>query len=534
MPSNMNPAKVKNIISLNNHSHSYIIVFIVSFILFSSGINLSSIYILDESKNAQCAWEMLNDNHIITPTFNRELRTDKPPLHYYFMMIGYKLFGKSALGARVFSAVIGSLFMFMLFRFITRHSTKQHAWWTMFILWSSIHFILEFHLAVPDPYLIACTGLCLIYFYEAVESKNIKDLVLMYVFMGLGILAKGPIAILLPGLIMLIYLTVTKNLRLITIQKLRPLLGVIILTVIAAPWYYLVYEKTNGIWLNHFIFDHNISRFDSTKEGHGGFFLLTLLYYFMGFVPYIFFIAPLIKYIKSNRSNKLLLFSAITSLCFILFFTISSTQLPNYAMPAYPFTALLFASFITDHLFQKSVKNFKGNFIGILVFSILLIIVVTIGIHLDPNLKGMSHLVLLLLLLPIGSFIALKYAIQFKIRKSVTILTLSYTLTGFIIMTFFFPAIDKKNPVNQSKIHISSAKSLSYYHKINPAYIFQYGVIKKLTNSEEINEFLKKPDNVLITTKNDLETLNTNIPLTTIFQCNDLFDNRKTRIIKRK
>ncbi len=537
MVSIINATKMKKVIINYFYSlsklHTSIIVSLVSFLLFSSGISSSSIYILDESKNAQCAWEMLNDNHMIIPTFNGELRTDKPPLHYYFMMIGYKIFGKTALGARFFSAITGSLFMLLFFLFILRHSSKQHAWWTMFVLWSSIHFVLEFHLAVPDPYLITCIGLTLIYFYEAVEKSNIKNTILMYVFMGLGVLAKGPIAILLPGLVMLIYLIASKNLNLKTIRKLYPLLGIFIVSTIAVPWYYQVYKKTEGVWLHGFLFDHNINRFDSTKEGHGGFFLITLLYYFLGFIPYIFFIAPLIKHLKYIRNNKLLLFSAITSLCFILFFTISSTKLPNYAMPAYPFTALLFASFITEYLLQYKDKNFIGNFIAIFIFSILIIISVGIGIHLDPNLKGMYHLLGFLVLLPIGSLIAIKYAMKYKLRQSLFSLATTFGITSIIIMTLFFPAIVKKNPITQSKHLISGANRVAYYHNINPAYIFEYGKVKKLTSPEEITNFLHHPKNVLITTKKDLETLKIDISITVLFQCTDLFDNRKTRIVKK-
>ncbi len=507
------------------------LVFIVSLILFSSGISRSSIYILDESKNAQCAWEMLTYDHMITPTFNGELRTDKPPLHYYFMMIGYKLFGKSALGARIFSSIFGSIFMLLFFRFISRNSTKKHAWWTMIVLWSSIHFVLEFHLAVPDPYLITCIGLSLIYFYETIEKQSFTYATLMYVFIGLGILAKGPIALLLPGLIMFVYLLMTKQFNWKTIKRFHPIPGVIIVAIIAIPWYYMVYKQTNGIWIRDFFIHHNIDRFERPKEGHGGFILLTLLYYFMGFIPYVFFIVPFIKYIKKIRNNKLLLFSAITSVCFILFFSASSTKLPNYAMPAYPFTAFLLGSFIVEVILKKSNRNYRANFIGVFVFSILLIGGVAAGIYFDPNLKGLYKLLSLLLLLPIGSLVAMKYADKHELQKSMISLALSFSVTGIFIMTLFFPSIDKRNPINQSKNVVLNANKVAYYHKINPAYIFQYDLIQKLTTKKEVEQFLSNPKNVLLTTDKGVKELEQDTNLQVKFECTDLFDSRKTRIV---
>ena len=75
------------------------------------------IYILDEAKNAECAREMLVSGDYIVPYFNGQLRTDKPPLHYFFMVISYKLFGVSAFSARFFSAVFGALTILISFFF---------------------------------------------------------------------------------------------------------------------------------------------------------------------------------------------------------------------------------------------------------------------------------------------------------------------------------------------------------------------------------------------------------------------------------
>ena len=77
------------------------LLLVLVFLLFWR-LGSSPIYILDEAKNAQCAKEMMQRNDWVVPTFNEELRTDKPVLHYYFMIVAYKLFGVSAFSARFF------------------------------------------------------------------------------------------------------------------------------------------------------------------------------------------------------------------------------------------------------------------------------------------------------------------------------------------------------------------------------------------------------------------------------------------------
>lgn len=87
---------------------NYFTLWFIAFVLMVSNIWGISIFSLDEAKNASCAREMLERGDLIVPTFNYELRTDKPPLHYYFMMIAYKLFGVNEFSARFFSSLFGS------------------------------------------------------------------------------------------------------------------------------------------------------------------------------------------------------------------------------------------------------------------------------------------------------------------------------------------------------------------------------------------------------------------------------------------
>ena len=151
-----------------------IVIFIFSFFICSLNIGGNTIYILDEAKNATCAMEMMQRNDWVVPTFNGELRTDKPPLHYFMMIISYKVFGINEFAARFFSALFGALTVVITFLFSIRFLGPKVGNWVVVVLLSSLHFALQFHLAVPDPYLVffITAGLMSFYLFFEEGKKN--------------------------------------------------------------------------------------------------------------------------------------------------------------------------------------------------------------------------------------------------------------------------------------------------------------------------------------------------------------------------
>lgn len=85
------------------------VLLLLGLVVYSANSWNTSVYVLDEAKNAGCAMEMYQRNDWIVPTFNGELRTDKPPLHYFFMKMAYGVFGINPFSARFFSGLCGLL-----------------------------------------------------------------------------------------------------------------------------------------------------------------------------------------------------------------------------------------------------------------------------------------------------------------------------------------------------------------------------------------------------------------------------------------
>ncbi len=512
------------------------IVLIGSLILCLVGIGMYPIYILDESKNAEAAREMLLNNNFIVPTFNNVLRTDKPPLHYFFMILGYKLFGVGAFGARFFSGVFGVLTVFTSFWFTKRFLNQKLSWILVLVIWSSVFFIQEFHLAVPDPYLIFFISFAFWCFIAFEKTSHQLWLLGFYTSLGLGVLTKGPVAIALPGLVCLIYIVYTKQLR--TLFRFKPILGGLLILLIALPWYIKVHFDTDGLWTQGFFLDHNINRFSSEMEGHGGLFVITWLFVLLGLMPSSFFIFYAVKNIWKDASrDDTIVFATIVSFVFVLFFSVSGTKLPNYTMPCYPFLALLIAKGIYD-VIENGLKDRLINvgFWSVLVLSILLPITGKIALSIEKELNPVSNIAWVLLLVTIPTVVAFVFYRKEQLTKAFLILSSGWVFLSPILFLVVYPILTEQSPVTQARSVLTGDKSIAVFQRFDAAFPINYQqTYLILKDVQEVDSFFKKhPDGVLMTNGWNSKLLDEKEYLQQVFKCKALFESHTTRIYKMK
>lgn len=345
----------------------------------------------DEPKNAECAREMLARGDWIVPTFNEQLRYDKPVLLYWLMISAYKTFGVNEFAARYWSAVLAigtTLLTYHLGRLLFR---PQVGLWAGLCMSSSLMFVVAGRAATPDSTLIFCTTLTMLAFVRATwgasptlaGANRLQDFLPktwlawagVYAAMGLGVLAKGPVAVVLPGGILGLYLLcvrsrapdapqaadgwIASTWRLFSpracwqvLWRMRPLTGLVVLSAVALPWYALVGVETGGDWLAGFLGTHNVGRFLKPMEGHRGPIVYYLFAIAFGFFPWSWFLLPtaleLVKRIRRSPQWASYLFVACWAGFYIGFFSLARTKLPSYVLPAYPALALMTAVFV-DH-----------------------------------------------------------------------------------------------------------------------------------------------------------------------------------------
>ena len=517
---------------LSISKYTSILLFLLSFAIYSSNIGGVSIYILDEAKNAGCAREMFDQGELIVPTFNDVLRTDKPPLHYFFMMLSYSTFGVNAFAARFFSALFGALTVLISFLFVRKYSDTTHAVWTAIVLLASVHLSIQFHLAVPDPYLIFFFTAGVMSFYASIKEKKLRYILPMYIAIGLGTLSKGPVAIGLPGLIFLIFLIFSKRFNWKEIKSLKPFMGAIIVLAIALPWFILVHIKTNGAWTEGFFLKHNLGRFTDKMEGHGGIFLITIGFVLMGLFPFSAFIVQAAKKAWKNRKDDFTLFNLIAGITIVAFFSVSRTKLPNYTVPSYPFLAILLAQYLQG-IHSKKLK-LKVGMIILLSVGILLIPGLLVALNFDSALTDVKYIVWYFLPFPMIMIAAFYFYRKKNEETSLLLVAISGIITALIFFIFAFPVIDRQNPVAKSK-DLLKEKEVRYYKKFNPSYAFYLQKKIPPINQDSFESFFNEnPDGVIISTKKNIEK--TEIPdnLEISFSSRDILESPTTVLITKK
>ncbi|TYA94789.1 ArnT family glycosyltransferase [Seonamhaeicola marinus] len=512
-------------------------VFVLSLIICGFFIHGFPIYILDEAKNAEAAREMLYHNTFIVPTFNDILRTDKPPLHYFFMMLGYKIFGVGAFGARFFSSVFGALTLAGTYYFVSKLFNKSVAVTTWLVLLSAVFFVQLFHQAVPDPYLICFISMGLFCFIDYYCNRKLLFLLLFYVLLGLGTLSKGPIAIVLPGLIIMVFLYFKKELFTKNLFSYYPVLGGLLTILIASPWFVLVHKATNGVWTEGFFLEHNVNRFGSKMEGHGGIFLITWAFVILGLLPFSLYVVQGLRNAWLERKNDVVFFAFIVSVVFIVFFSISGTKLPNYTMPCYPFLAFLIGYYI-DKVIKKelTIKWFKWSTIALIVISVFLPIGAFIAFNVEEQLKPVKWFSIFLLIAPIGAFWAFFWLKKGELKRSVSIIGGSWVFLGMVIFGIIYPKLIILNPVTKSLEVIPEGSEIVVYKRLDAAFPFNYKrTFDVFETKEAIELFLNKNEDGFVITnykkaKQDFEDLNYKL----LLEYKALFENHKTYIFKRE
>ena len=494
-------------------------------------LGASPIYILDEAKNAQCAREMLQNHNWIVPTFNGELRTDKPPLHYFFMALSYSIFGFTEFAARFFSVIMGLLTVCVAYYFIKKFLSPLIAFCSVMVLVASTHFIFEFRLAVPDPYLIFFITLGLFYGYSWIEEKKASRLYIAAAALALACLAKGPVALALPGICLLIWIIFSKKWKQIFNYH---LIGALLLfSLIALPWYIAVDHATKGEWTRGFFIENNLNRFADPQEGHGGFFGLTIVFFLIGLLPFIIFIGGIVKKRKTIFIDPLVQFSGIIVLVFLVFFSFASTRLPNYAMPCYPFAAIIIGKYIAGILNNDWMPK-KFPYYFLIVFTILVPIAGYFVLMQESALAFLAPVAFMLLIAPLFLIVFI-----FFNKKTFAILQIAYIFWVFCIFNFIgiayiYPAIYRQNPVAATIETVKKNDHIFAYQIFNPGYRFYLDKnIPGTYYTDTLKQWLQLPGKAIVITRLEFLPALKNLPLIEIARHRDLFELPTTVILKK-
>jgi 4-amino-4-deoxy-L-arabinose transferase-like glycosyltransferase len=501
------------------------ILVVLSLLVYGANFWGTSIYILDEAKNAGCAMEMWQEKNWIVPYFNNELRTDKPPLHYYFMMAAYQFFGVSPFSARLFSVLAGVALVCVVFLFVRKLVNESTAWWSALGLVASLQMAIQFHLAVPDPYLIFFLTTGLLSFFYGYTQRKPRYLYLFYFCCALAFLSKGLIAVVFPGLIILAYWLMTGGLSLQKLKDAQLLPGALIFLLTGLPWYVAVGIETNGAWLHGFFIEHNVQRYTSTMEGHRGFWGAPFVILVAATLPGSVFVVQAVRMVWRGRTqNPFLLFCLIAIVAIAGFFTFSKTILPSYPAPAVPFLAILLGHFISAR--AASVHR-PSDWVSL---SVHLLIAAAIpfaawfALGQEAGLRHLQPIAATFGVLPAAAVPAIFF---WRTNRTAALYLLGAGWMALAMVFFWWanPALDKSNPIRMGRSLISPQTEVVYFESMNPAYVFAFRRTVPRVSAEDIRQMANDGRAFTVLTREkhiaELEALG----LDSVYCRKDLFEN---------
>jgi 4-amino-4-deoxy-L-arabinose transferase-like glycosyltransferase len=337
----------------------------------------------DEPRFAEASREMIERSNYIVPYFNNQLRLDKPPLTYWAQVASSHIFGENDFAARFPSAIAAALTAILIFAWGRRIGGEKLGWWAAIIFTLSLQTFVHAKAAVADMWLVLFVTLASWAGYELFQRPTLNQgaavsrppwtiwkspFLVFYLALALGFLAKGPIAW-TPLLTVGVLIIYTRDWQ--AARRFKFIGGILLTLVVVALWGIPALIQTRGEFFTVGIGRHVVGRSFMTLEGHGAssfgmYALLSPFYFvtvFISFFPWSIKLPWLIRKLWRNRDAGVIhlrqgygrqgasgysgipidtyLLSGI-AIIFVIF-TLVSTKLPHYTLPAFPLLALLLA-----------------------------------------------------------------------------------------------------------------------------------------------------------------------------------------------
>ena len=362
----------------NDYAIYFGIIILASLLFMSFNGNLH-LFDWDEINFAESAREMIISGNYITVQVDYVPFWEKPPLFIWMQVVSMKIFGINEFAARFPNTIAGIITLLVFFNIGKKLFNKKFALiWLMVYIGSILPF-LYFKSGIIDPWFNLFIFLGIYYFILSI-SKNVKKPLLMVFYsacsIGLGILTKGPVALLLFGLTAFIYMILYKKYKQFLSLK---VIGIYVITVsfVGGFWFILQILDGNYNIIVDFI-EYQIELFTEDVAGHAGFPGYHFVVLFFGVFPASIFA---IKSFAKSRNieieqNEFKQWMIILFWVVLILFSIVNTKIVHYSSMSY-FPLSFLATLTIYNIFENKAQFNKWikviiAFIAVLFGSVII------------------------------------------------------------------------------------------------------------------------------------------------------------------
>ena len=321
----------------------WLILFIAAAVLLFAGNG--SLLVTDsvESNYALTAKEMVLSGDWLSPQIYGHYWYDKPIFFYWLIALAYKMFGFTEFASRFFPALFGLGGLALVAWGGSRLNNERSGFCSALVLLSSVEFFLISKSVITDAVLFFFFSATLLFFYLGYRDGKASYWYIMYGAAGLAVLTKGPIGVLLPGLIITLFLLWQRDWR--VLKRMRLASGTLLCLAVAVPWYAAMYSLHGSDFINTFFGTHNFLRATVSEHPRDDVFYyytlvnLLALFPWSGLVPWAAYKWQQAGRPKLTEQQRFLL---LWALVVFVFFQCMATKYLTYTYPLlFPVSLLL-------------------------------------------------------------------------------------------------------------------------------------------------------------------------------------------------
>lgn len=297
---------------------------------------------LDEGAFTASTLEMFLREDFLSSYLLGEPRHDKPILIYWLQALSVAVVGFNEWGWRLPSALAAAAWIGLTYAFVARVADRENALTAALVIATAAGLVVIQRAATADALLNLCLAAAGYTAWLWLKEARPVWRYASHAAMALGFLTKGPIAVLVPAGTVLLWCLSRRAPRRFLHWALEPK-AITLFLAIAVPWFAVQTWLEGPGFLAGFFLEHNVQRFGSAMEGHGGNPLYYLPVVLLSLLPHTGLLFAAALRLRAIWHDELLRYGLIWfGLVFVLF-SLSGTKLPHYVYYGYGGLVLLLA-----------------------------------------------------------------------------------------------------------------------------------------------------------------------------------------------
>ncbi|MBU6468502.1 MAG: glycosyltransferase family 39 protein [Betaproteobacteria bacterium] len=286
----------------------------------------------DEGEYAEVAVEMARSHDYITPTLNGSPFYEKPILAFWLEAPLVELFGTHPWVFRLPSELACLLWLWLIMAFAKEFLDKHKGQLAMLFCASSLGVVVSAQAAAMDGVLSALIAAQLFDIYRYFVTQRKRYITRVYLWMALGFLAKGPIAVVIPLLSSAVFFFM-ENKGLAWRRALLYWPAWILFLIVTLPWYVMQYQLMGKAFIDYFLLRENVGRLVGGLQGHTGhwwYYFPVLLFIALPHTPLLF--RATVEGFINRQKEPINRFLLIWFMTVFVVFSIAQTKLPHYLL----------------------------------------------------------------------------------------------------------------------------------------------------------------------------------------------------------